>query len=148
MVQVHVLDAGYLFTAAIIGVDPVSHRPGRRVRTAVLIAFLAAHGILAKHLYAVPPAGVNSADAHAGAELMYYGGDLLDLFVITVFCLQWYTATDPHRRAETIAPRVSNRSPGRAWRLPGELRNATTRELSDQAAETRPAGVRRPRRSL
>jgi putative membrane protein len=127
LVQAHVLGAGYLFTAAIIGVDPVPHRPGRRVRTAALIAFLAAHGILAKHLYAVPPAGINPADAHAGAELMYYGGDLLDIVVITVFCLQRYTATDPHHRAGTIAPRVSNRSPGRAWRLPDELRSATTR---------------------
>jgi putative membrane protein len=133
LIQAHVLGAGYLFTAAIIGVDPVPHRPGRPARAAVLIAFLAVHGVLAKHLYAVPPAGVSPAHAYAGAELMYYGGDLLDLVVIAVFCLQWYTATDPHRRANTIAPRISNRSPGRAWRLPDELRNVTTRALRDHA---------------
>jgi putative membrane protein len=121
LIQLHVLGAGYLFTASIIGVDPVVHRPGRRLRTAALIAFLAAHGILAKHLWATPPAGVTAADAHAGAELMYYGGDALDLVLITIFCLQWYAAADPHRRP---APRVGNRSPGRAWRLPDEIRHA------------------------
>jgi hypothetical protein len=70
--------------------------------------FLAAHGILAKYLYAHPPAGVLHAEA--GAQLMYYGGDVLDLILIVVFCRQWYTATDPN------PPRR------RLWRLPDEIR--------------------------
>jgi putative membrane protein len=95
LVHAHVLAAGYLFTAAIIGVDPAPHRPGPRVRAAVLVAFLAAHGILAKHLYAHPPPGVPQAQAEAGGQLMYYGGDALDLVLIAIFCWQWYVATAP-----------------------------------------------------
>jgi putative membrane protein len=112
LVQAHVLIAGYLFTAAIIGVDPAPHRPGRHLRAAVLVAFLAAHGILAKHLYAHPPAGVTTLQAEAGAQLMYYGGDALDLILIAIFCRQWYLATDPTPRALRIR---------RAWRLPADV---------------------------
>jgi putative membrane protein len=95
LVQVHVLIAGYLFTAAVIGVDPAPHRPGRRTRAAVLIVFLGAHAILAKYLYGHPPAGVSVADGRVGAELMYYGGDAIDIVLIALFWWQWYAATDP-----------------------------------------------------
>ena len=61
----------------------------------MLVAFLAAHGILAKYLYAHPPPGVPEAQAQAGGRLMYYGGDVLDLILIAIFCRQWYAATDP-----------------------------------------------------
>ncbi|MEV6632601.1 cytochrome c oxidase assembly protein [Actinoplanes sp. NPDC051470] len=111
LVTVHTFAAGYLFTAAVIGVDPAPHRPGRRTRASVLIAFLAAHDILAKFVYAHPPAGVAAAQAEAGAQLMYYGGDLLDLLLITIFLHQWYTAVAP----------ASPRTPRRAWRLPADV---------------------------
>ena len=111
LVTVHTVAAGYLFTTAIVGVDPAPHRPGPRSRAVVLIAFVAAHDILAKHLYAHPPAGVEAAQAEAGAQLMYYGGDLLDLLLITIFCWQWYTAAAPE----------SPRAPRRAWRLPADI---------------------------
>lgn len=111
LVTVHTVAAGFLFTAAVIGVDPAPHRPGRRTRALVLIAFLAAHDILAKYVYAHPPAGVAAAPAEAGARLMYYGGDLLDLLLITIFLRQWYTAVAP----------ASPRPPRRAWRLPADV---------------------------
>jgi putative membrane protein len=111
LVSVHTLVAGYLFTAAVIGVDPAPHRPGPRFRSLVLITFLAAHDILAKFLYAHPPAGVAVAQAQAGAQLMYYGGDLLDLLLITILCRQWYTAAAPE----------SSRAQRRAWRLPADM---------------------------
>ncbi|MEV0901648.1 cytochrome c oxidase assembly protein [Actinoplanes sp. NPDC049802] len=107
-VHFHVLASGYLFTAAVIGVDPAPHRPGHPVRAAALIGFLAAHAVLAKHLYGHPPPGVPMDEARAGAELMYYGGDLADLVLIVVFCHQWYRAA------------------GARWRLPAELRTAGT----------------------
>jgi putative membrane protein len=117
LVHAHVLAAGYLFTAAIIGVDPAPHRPGRPIRAAVLVAFLAAHGILAKHLYAHPPPGVPQAQAQAGGQLMYYGGDALDVVLIAIFCWQWYAATDPRTGRPPV---VRNR---RAWRLPDDIRS-------------------------
>ncbi len=106
LITVHLVGAGYLFTASIVGVDPAPHRPGLGTRAAVLTAFLAAHGILAKYLYAHPPAGVTDAEALRGAELMYYGGDLLSLAVIVLLCREWYAGRAP-------APR-----PRRLWRLP------------------------------
>jgi putative membrane protein len=111
LVSAHTLAAGYLFTAAVIGVDPAPHRPGPRARALVLVAFLATHDILAKHLYAHPPAGVAAPQAQAGAQLMYYGGDLLDVLLITIFCWQWYTASAP-------GPVPARR---RAWRLPADI---------------------------
>jgi putative membrane protein len=118
LVRVHVLAAGLLLANAVAGVDPVAHRPGRPVRAVSLLAFLAAHAILAKYLYVHPPAGVSASAAHTGAELMYYGGDVADLALVTVFCWQWY---DPARF------RVGGRRPPQPWRLSDErARPATT----------------------
>jgi len=135
LVQAHVLAAGYLFTASMIGVDPAPHRPGRRFRAVVLVAFAAAHAMLAKHLYGHPPAGVLPAGGRAGAELMYYGGDLIDLVLIVVFCRQWYAATDPHRRR---GPAVPASGTPRPWRLPEELRIGG--DPAAPAARAGPAG--------
>ncbi|WP_229070185.1 cytochrome c oxidase assembly protein [Actinoplanes sp. DH11] len=125
-VHAHILAAGYVFTAAVIGVDPAPHRPNRWIRAAALVAFLAAHAILAKHLYGYPPAGVPDGAGRTGAELMYYGGDLVDLVLIVIFCRQWYQATDPRRRERAAGPRIPSTRPPRApWRLPEEIRTGT-----------------------
>jgi putative membrane protein len=125
VVHVHIIAAGYLFTAAVIGADPAPHRPSRGIRAIALIGFLAAHAILAKDLFGHPPAGVPSADARAGALLMYYGGDLIDLVLIIVFCRQWYHAAAPRRDARSAVPRIPHtRPPRRLWRLPEEFRMA------------------------
>lgn len=109
LVQFHVLAAGYLFTAAMIGLDPIAHRPSFRVRMAVLIPALGLHAALAKSLYASPPAGVPVDQAEAGGMLMSYGGDAIDLVLITILCWQWYRATAPrplagHRRSAAPEP--------------------------------------------
>jgi putative membrane protein len=98
-VHLHLVVAGYLFTASVLAVDPMPHRSGLGTRAAVLVAFTAAHAILAKYLYAHPPAGVGDTEAQAGALLMYYGGDLVHLVLIVGVCLQWYTAARPRTRA-------------------------------------------------
>ncbi|MFC0851999.1 cytochrome c oxidase assembly protein [Halalkalibacter oceani] len=94
-IHLHVFIAGYLFTAAIISIDPAPHQASVRYRAVVLLLALAAHGILAKYLYAYPPEGVPPAEAEAGAMLMYYGGDLIDAVLIFLFCAQVYRATRP-----------------------------------------------------
>ena len=63
--------------------------------TFVLIAFIAAHSVLGKWLYAYPPAGVDAADARRGAQLMYYGGDVVDVLIIVLLFAGWYAATRP-----------------------------------------------------
>jgi putative membrane protein len=101
LVHAHVLLAGYLFTAAMIGLDPVIHRPSYLYRAVVLVLAMAAHSILAKSLYAHPPVGVPIDQAQAGSMLMYYGGDAVDLVLIVIFCAQWFRATRP--RPRTVA---------------------------------------------
>lgn len=91
LVHAHIFLAGYVFTASIVGVDPDPHRASMLTRSAVLIAFIAAHQILAKWLYATAPAGFETADAQIGAQLMYYGGDVVDVTIIILLFAGWYT---------------------------------------------------------
>lgn len=90
LIHIHVFAAGCLFTLSIVPVDPVPHRTGYKLRAGVMIVAFAAHGILGKYLYASPPAGVDAEDARQGAQLMYYGGDAVDLVLIILFCFSWY----------------------------------------------------------
>ena len=96
LIHLHVFLAGYLFTASMIYIDPVPHRSSFLYRASVLLIALAAHGILAKYIYAHPPGGVLRSQAESGAMLMYYGGDAIDLILLFIFFLQWYKATRPH----------------------------------------------------
>lgn len=105
LVHLHVLLAGYLFTATLLEVDPAPARHGWGLRTGVLIAFLAAHAILAKYIYANPPAGVTPPQAEAGAQLMYYAGDWVDLVLIVLFCHRWYRRTAPRGAAAPVKAR-------------------------------------------
>jgi putative membrane protein len=92
VVMTHVLLAGFVFTAATIPVDPTPHRAGFLHRAIVAVLAFAAHGVLAKTLYADPPAGVGVADALLGSQVMFVGGDLVDIAIVTVLCAQWYRA--------------------------------------------------------
>src|SRR5699024_1379279 len=99
LIHLHVFLAGYLFTMSIIYIDIVTHRYTFLYRAAVLIAALGFHKILSKMIYASPPAGIAREDGEAGAMLMYYGGDIVDLALIIILCWQWYkTAEREHTR--------------------------------------------------
>lgn len=74
------------------------------MRGAVLVAFIAAHSVLAKWLYAHPPAGVDVADGRVGAQFMYYGGDVVDVIIIVLLLTGWYNSTDPRRRRASYPP--------------------------------------------
>jgi putative membrane protein len=107
LVHTHIFLAGYVFTASLIGVDPDPHRASFSVRSVVLIVFIAAHSILAKWLYAHPAAGIEAVDGQIGAQLMYYGGDVVDVTLIVLLFIGWYTTSRP--RAEPVVAR----GPGR-----------------------------------
>jgi putative membrane protein len=120
LVHVHVLVSGYLFTAAVVGVDPNRHHRGYRYRAVVLVLFLAGHSVLAKHLYASPPVGVPTRAGELGALIMYYGGDLVDLCLVMVFCYQRYGA-GAERGKGSVSRTPGRRSPGwlpRRWSDP------------------------------
>ncbi len=93
VVHAHVFLAGCLLTAALVGPDPAPHRAAWGVRAAVLVAFMAAHGVLAKFLYAHPPAGVPAEAARSGARLMYYAGDAVDVVLLVLLFLPVYRRT-------------------------------------------------------
>ncbi|MCC9206278.1 cytochrome c oxidase assembly protein [Arthrobacter sp. zg-Y769] len=98
LVTFHLLAAGYLFTAAMIGRDPSPHRAGYRLRAIVLVLSIAAHNVLAKSIYADPPPGISAAAAEQGALVMYYGGGILELVLIVLLCRQWYASARPRGR--------------------------------------------------
>ncbi|ARK22094.1 hypothetical protein SporoP32a_11525 [Sporosarcina ureae] len=106
VIHIHVFVAGYLFTISLLYIDPVSRRYSYRYRTAVFIVALAGHGILSKLLYAYPPAGVPIEEARAGAMLMYYGGDAVDLMMIILLFSSWYHST---KRQRSHIPSTSTR---------------------------------------
>jgi putative membrane protein len=94
----HVLAAGYLFTAAMVGVDPAPHRATPAVRATVLVLASAAHGILAKHLYA--------GGWGTGAMVMYYGGDVIEVTLAALLCREWLAGpARPAARALSTAHR-------------------------------------------
>lgn len=99
LVHFHMFMAAYVFTISFIYIDPVPHRRSFPLRATVLVIALAGHAILAKLLYAHPPAGVPLSQAKSGAMFMFYGGDLIDAVLIYVFCMQWYRQTVKSSRA-------------------------------------------------
>lgn len=99
LIHIHVFAAGYLFTVSMLAVDPISRRFSHAYRTIVFILALAGHGILSKFLYAYPPYGVPVEEARAGAMLMYYGGDTVDLVIIVLLFRGWYLSASPREAA-------------------------------------------------
>lgn len=104
LVHLHLLGAGYLFTVSMVSVDPLPHRRSFRHRGVILILALAAHDILAKDLYARPPAGAGPLEAERGAMLMYYGGDVADVLLAVLLCARWYGLRQPRPAPATPTP--------------------------------------------
>lgn len=102
LIHIHVLAAGYLFTVSMLAIDPLSRRFSYTYRTVVFILVLAGHGILSKFLYAYPPNGVPVEEARAGAMLMYYGGDAVDIVMIALLMRDWYLSAAPVRNRGLI----------------------------------------------
>lgn len=105
IVHLHLFLAGYLFTIAMIYIDPIFHRHSFFYRAIVFVIALAGHDILAKVVYAHPPVGVPTEQAEAGTMLMYYGGDLIDITIASILCWHWFQATRP-RVSEVISIKV------------------------------------------
>jgi putative membrane protein len=91
-VHVHMFLAGCLLSWAIIGLDPVRRRPGTWVKLTALIVAAAGHDTLAKLIYAwnLPVGGGPTASRQTGAELMYYGGTVIEVALAAIVMAQWY----------------------------------------------------------
>lgn len=106
LVHAHVLLAGWLFTASVLRVDPSGHVVGHGTRAGVLVGFAALHAVVAKHVYAHPPAGTTAAQAETAAQLMYYGGDAVDVTLLVLLGLDWYRRTAPRPRTVAVTGAV------------------------------------------
>ncbi|WP_409468725.1 cytochrome c oxidase assembly protein [Streptomyces sp. HC307] len=108
VVHAHMLAAGLLFAFAVCQLDPVRRRWSYAVRGATLLAAGAAHGVLAKTLYAVPAPGTGftTADLHSGVQWMYYGGDVVEAAMAVVLGVGWYTADGRARARHTRRSRA------------------------------------------
>ncbi len=102
LLAAHLLVSGYLATASVLAVDPAPHRRGVAVRALALAGGAAAHDVLAKVLYAHPPAGVPGAEE--GARLMYDGGTVVTLLTAALLWRRWYTSREAVRAAAQPAP--------------------------------------------
>lgn len=122
----HLLFAGFVFTAAIIGIDPHPRRWPRPALAAILLVSMASHAVLAKYLWVNPPPGVPVAQAQPGAELMYYAGGWAEAAVVVIFCAQWYRA----------AGRLRDRGTASASTGPDD--RATDSEQADRGEHPRP----------
>jgi putative membrane protein len=94
VVHVHLLVTGVLFTAAVCQLDPLRRRYSVALRAASAVAAAAAHGVLAKTLYATPPPNTafDVADLRFGVQLMYYSGDVVEIAIAIVLAVTWYAA--------------------------------------------------------
>ncbi|MFD5127604.1 cytochrome c oxidase assembly protein [Streptomyces olindensis] len=103
----HVLAAGLLFTFTVCQLDPVRRRWRLAVRGPALLCAGAGHAVLAKSLYAAPPPGTafTTSDLHTGAQLMYYGGDLVEIALAVALAVQWYTITGRATARRTVKVR-------------------------------------------
>ncbi|MGY1830080.1 cytochrome c oxidase assembly protein [Geodermatophilus sp. SYSU D01180] len=97
LVWLHVLVTGHLATAAVLAVDPAPHRRPVAVRALALAGGAAAHDVLAKVLYASPPAG--TVGAEEGARLMYDGGTVVTVLTAALLWWRWYVSRDAVRAA-------------------------------------------------
>ncbi|MEU3945829.1 cytochrome c oxidase assembly protein [Streptomyces sp. NPDC029526] len=111
LLDLHMLAAGLLFTFAVLSLDPVRRRWGLPLRGATLLSAGAAHAVLAKSLYATGPPGTSfgTSDLRLGAQIMYYGGDAVEVALAVVLAAQWYAA---------VGRRLARARAGRGTRRP------------------------------
>ena len=102
--------SGYLFTAAIIGIDPNPHRSGYVLRAVVLCVAVAAHGILASAVVTRAPAGVPAADAAAGSLVLSCGTGAVALALAAVLGAAWIREVPRRRSAAQSALLVPSRA--------------------------------------
>ncbi|MGJ9382597.1 cytochrome c oxidase assembly protein [Salipaludibacillus sp. CF4.18] len=95
VIHFHVFVAGFLFTTSMISIDSFVYKTSFLYRAIVLVIALGSHSILSKYIYAYPLTGVSVYESEIGGKLMFYGGDVVDIILIYLFCLQWYNATSP-----------------------------------------------------
>jgi putative membrane protein len=98
----HFLASGCLFAYVIAGPDPAPARPGVRARLVYLGIAIAAHALIAEAMYGGFFVNIHApiAQVQQGAEIMYYGGDIIELLLAGALVATWR----PERRTPAAAP--------------------------------------------
>ncbi|CAL9459712.1 cytochrome c oxidase assembly protein [Streptomyces sp. enrichment culture] len=112
LLDLHMLAAGLLFTFSVLSLDPVRRRWGLPLRGTTLLLAGTAHAVLAKSLYADAPPGTSfgTSDLRLGAQVMYYGGDAVEVALALVLAVQWYAAVGRRRNRLRARARVPVRA--------------------------------------
>lgn len=116
LVHLHVLIAGTLFTTAVLQLEPLRRRYGLVLRGTTLVLAGAAHAVLAKLLYLDGPSFAR------GAELMYYGGDAVELALAVAMAAAWYRASGRRYRACSQPAAAGSVTGDRRWNGTGSQR--------------------------
>ncbi|MGW7439751.1 cytochrome c oxidase assembly protein [Streptomyces sp. NPDC054849] len=106
LLHAHFLLSGCLFAYVIAGPDPAPSRPGVRARLVYLGVAIAAHAVISQLMYGGFWINIHAPipQVQAGAEIMYYGGDIAELLLAAALVATW--RPEP-RRAATREPATS-----------------------------------------
>jgi len=99
LLHTHFLLSGCLFACVIAGPDPVPSRPSVRARLLYLGVAVAAHAVISQLMYGGLWADIHAPihQVRAGAEIMYYGGDVAELLLAAALVATW--RPEPRRAA-------------------------------------------------
>jgi putative membrane protein len=130
LLHLHFLLSGCLFVWVIAGPDPAPTRPGVPARLVVLGVAIAAHATLSQAMYAGFLIDIHApvAQVRAGAEAMYYGGDVAELLLAAALVATWRptrNTTSPTRN--TTSPTRNTTSPTRNTASPARAAAAAAR---------------------
>ncbi|MEU0038865.1 cytochrome c oxidase assembly protein [Streptomyces sp. NPDC006333] len=105
LVHAHFLLAGCLFAYVIAGPDPAPTRPSVRARLVYLGIAIAAHAVISQLMYGGFWTDIHAPidQVQAGAEIMYYGGDIAELLLAAALLTTWHPAPRPRRDTTTLA---------------------------------------------
>lgn len=109
-VHTHMFLAGCLLSWYLVRRDPMPRRVSTRTTLIVLILAAGSHDLLSKLMYAhLLPHGAGTPDQiRAGSQIMFYGGDVIDVALALAVMLAWYSRSGrqlahDRRRAATVA---------------------------------------------
>jgi putative membrane protein len=93
-VHVHMFLSGCLFSWFLVARDPTPARPTLLVRMLVLLIAAGSHDVLAKLMYGhlLPSRGGTAAQLHLGAEVLFYGDDLIEVGLAVAILFTWYAS--------------------------------------------------------
>jgi len=90
--HLHMFLCSCLLSWVVLGRDPMPRRGGLTARLSVLFGAAAAHDVMAKLMYAklLPTGAGSAAQIQTGAQILYYGGDAIELITAAVVMTGWY----------------------------------------------------------